>query len=424
MPSDVDRFLRTVAKSGLYPRDQLADLVRAAPAAERADADRLAQHLIQAGKLSRFQARKLLDGVFAGLCLGPYQVHTPIGKGGMGIVYLAVDTRTGKHVAVKVLPPKRAKTEERLLARFQREMAISKSVSHPHLAKTLDAGVWQGVYYIAMEYIPGQSLYRLVSSQGPLSAPRAARLFTEVAGALDHAHSLGLIHRDLKPSNIMITPKDHAKVLDLGLAFVEGEEGAIDVLGGKGYTVGSVDYMAPEQTYDATAVDARSDVYGLGCALYFALSGTAPFPSGSSKEKIQAHRHQEPDPVQWRNGAVPDEFAVLVHRMIAKKPDDRYANMAAVREALKPWRKAEEEQPLDQEGDSAYLSAVVELERADVPENLADIPIMRPESVLSGEALDEEDRRRRELRRLILVVGGFCVGMVGLLALLFFLVLR
>jgi serine/threonine protein kinase len=435
---DVAQFLHTVAESGLYRKEQLTELLRAAPDGDKVDADRLAQHLIQAGKLSRFQARKLLKGVFAGLCLGPYQIQTPIGKGGMGSVYLAVDARTGQHRAVKVLPPKKAKAEERLLARFQREMALSQRVSHSYIAKTYDAGVWQGVYYIAMEYIPGQSLHRLVTSTGPLNAARAARLFSEVAAALDHAHAMGVIHRDLKPSNIMVTPKDHAKVLDLGLALMEGEEGALEVVGGKGYVVGSADYMAPEQSYDSTAVDGRTDIYALGCTLYFALCGSPPFGGQTSKEKIQAHRHQEPNPVQWRNPAIPDEFAALVHKMLEKKPEARFASMAAVREALKPWRKTEEVQPMDEEGDSMYQSAVAELAQRQPPENLgdslADIPIMRPEGLtLLGRSegppptpwetaapLSEEE----ENRRVKIVVAAFCGGMALVLGVLLFLVLR
>ncbi len=227
------------------------------------------------------------------------------------------------------MPPKRARAEERYLARFQREMELSQKVSHPHIAQTHEAGVSQGVYFIAMEYIPGQSLYRLVTSQGPLTVPRAASLFAEVASALQHAHDLGLIHRDLKPSNIMVTPNDHAKILDLGLAMMEGEVGEdIEIIGGRGYVVGSVDYMAPEQTLDATNVDSRSDLYALGCVLYFALTGKPPFPAGKTMDKINAHRRQEPDPIQWRNQEIPDSFAAIVHKLMAKNPAERYPGAA------------------------------------------------------------------------------------------------
>src|SRR5438132_7548187 len=258
MPA-VDDFLKTVLRSGLLDREQLQASLRGVPKDRRDDAQALAEHLVRAGKLSRFQARKLLEGTALGLVLGPFQVLAPIGKGGMGTVYLARDSRSQLLVALKVLPPKRAREEERLLARFRREMEMCQRVAHPHLAWTYEVGVCQGVYYIAMEYIPGKNLYRLVSDEGPLPVRRAARLFGEVAIALDHAHNQGLIHRDLKPSNIIITPHDHAKVLDLGLAIVQGEVPAErEVIGGRGYVVGTMDYIAPEQTENAAKADQRS----------------------------------------------------------------------------------------------------------------------------------------------------------------------
>src|SRR5207253_1916620 len=207
------------------------------------------------------------------------------------------DVRSHLLVALKVLPPKRAREEERVLTRFRREMEMCQRVAHPHLAWAYEVGVCQGVYYIAMEYIPGRSLYRLVNDEGPLEISRAARLFAEVASALDHAHCQGLIHRDLKPSNIMITPHDHAKVLDLGLALVQGEDlSEREVIGGQGYVVGTMDYIAPEQTEDASRVDPRSDIYALGCSLYFALTGRPPFPGGTALQKIQRHRTEHAPP--------------------------------------------------------------------------------------------------------------------------------
>src|SRR5262249_27503873 len=160
--------------------------------------------------------------------------------------YLARDTRGGEHVALKVLPPRRAREEVRQLARFLREKDLAQKVHHPHLAVTLEAGEANGIHYIPMEYIPGQNPYRPATRHGPLPPPRAARLFAEVASGLAAAHAAGLIHRDLKPSNIMVTPNDHGKLLDLGLAFMTGEEVEdVEVVGGKGYVVGSIDYMAP-----------------------------------------------------------------------------------------------------------------------------------------------------------------------------------
>jgi eukaryotic-like serine/threonine-protein kinase len=372
MPA-VDSFLRTVLRSGLLDKEQLQDAVRAVPRAERHDAVALANHLIRLGKLSRFQANKLLRGTPLGLVLGPFHVQTPIGRGGMGTVYLARDVRSNLLVALKVLPPKRAKEEERLLARFRREMELCQRVAHPHLAWTYEVGVCQGVYYIAMEYIPGRSLYRVVVDDGPLAVPRAARLFAEVASALDHAHAQGLIHRDLKPSNIIITPHDHAKVLDLGLALQQGEDlSNREVVGGQGYVVGSWDYIAPEQTENATGVDPRSDIYSLGCTLYFALTGRPPFPGGTSREKIRRHRNDEPVPISYYNPDAPPGFIDLVRRMTAKKPDERPATAHELRAELLRWAACDGVLPLDRQEDPEYQQAVASLEAEEAPPELAE----------------------------------------------------
>ncbi len=380
MPA-VDSFLKTVLRSGLLDREQLRTALSAAPRELRRDPHAVADFLVKTGKLSRFQAHKLLQGTALGLLLGPYQILAPIGRGGMGTVYLARDSRSQLLMALKVLPPKRAREEERLLARFRREMEMGQRVAHPHLAWTYEVGVCRGVYYIALEYIPGKSLYRLVNDEGPLPVPRAARLFAEVASALDHAHMQGLIHRDLKPSNIIITPHDHAKVLDLGLALVQGEAPAArEVVGGRGYVVGTMDYIAPEQAENAAEVDPRSDIYSLGCTLYFALTGRPPFPGGSALEKIQRQRSEEPAPIPPLNPRVPPAFIGLVRRMMAKRPEHRIASAAAVREELLTWAAHDPVLPLDQPGDPEYTEAVVHLETVEAPAELSPvvIPVGKP----------------------------------------------
>jgi serine/threonine protein kinase len=362
MPA-MESFLQVVIRSGLLDSEQLEEAVRAAPPVQRNNPEALAEHLIKVGKLSRFQASKLLKGAFVGLVLGPYQVLSPLGRGGMGTVYLARDSRNRKLVALKALPPKKAREEDRVLARFRREMILSRQVSHPNLAEAYEAGVSQDVYYIAMEYIPGRNLYRLVSEDGPLAIPRAARLFAEIAHGLDHAHLRGLIHRDLKPSNIIITPNDHAKVLDLGLALIQGELITDKmVVGGEGYVVGTFDYLAPEQAEDAAKVDRRSDIYSLGCTLYYALTGRPPFPGGSSQEKVNRHRGEDPPAIENLNPQVPIGLASLVRQMMAKKPEYRPPSADAARTALMPWSTGEPILPLDEKDDANYQQAVREIE--------------------------------------------------------------
>jgi serine/threonine protein kinase len=256
----------------------------------------------------------------------------------MSTVYLARDTRNQQLVALKVLPPKQAREEDRHLARFLREMELCQKVEHPNIAQTFEVGESQGVYFIAMEFIRGRSLGRLVREEGTLDVGRAAHLFAQAADALNHAHERGVIHRDLKPSNVMVTRSDNAKVLDLGLALIEGEI-ATDhlVVGGQGYVVGTMDYIAPEQSEDPTKVCPRSDIYGLGCTLYFALTGRPPFPGGTGIQKIRRHRGEDPTPVEELNPQIPTGFARLVRKMMAKRPEERYDSAEDVRQSLLRW---------------------------------------------------------------------------------------
>jgi serine/threonine protein kinase len=371
----VDEFLKHVLRSGVLDREQLKTALATAPSdvkAKESDAGALAEHLIKTGKLSRYQARKLLHGAYRGLVLGPYQILAPLGKGGMGTVYMARDGRDGRLVALKVLSARRAREQGRARSRFLREMELSKRVSHANLALTYEVGTLQDVHYIAMEFIPGKSLYRLVQEGGPLTVARAARLLAEVASALEHAHEKGLIHRDLKPSNVMVTPNDHAKVLDLGLALVQGETADIEVVGGHGYIVGTMDYISPEQSIDPTKVDARSDVYSLGCTLYYALAGQPPFPGGTSLEKRQRHRNEEVKSLGQLRSGLPAPFVDLVHNMMAKDPTERPPTARAVQEQLLAWATEDTTLPMDRPNDTNYRIAVAALKDASADSDLLD----------------------------------------------------
>lgn len=390
----VKAFLDHVLRSGLLDRQRLQSALRGLPPEARDQPPAVAEYLVRNGLLSRFQATRLLKGRAAGLVLGPYQLLAPIGKGGMGSVFMARDERGGHLVALKVLPPRRARQEERLRARFVREMVMSRKVAHPHLAWTYEAGEARGVLYIAMEYIPGKTLSRLVREGQPLRLTRAARLMSEAAAGLEHAHNMGLVHRDLKPSNIMVTPHDHAKVLDLGLALVHGEKVEDNmVTGGQGYIVGTMDYISPEQTHDAASVDARSDIYSLGCTLYFALTGQPPFSGGTNKDKIRRHRSEEPRRIEELCPDLPAGFGDVLRKMMAKEPERRYPSAIAVAEELKSWAAGEPVLPLDRPEDAEFREAVAELKTAQpssefslpsltLPEATAEEPPPRPQWLL------------------------------------------
>jgi eukaryotic-like serine/threonine-protein kinase len=336
-------FEATALRSRLIDADRLLSLSAEAGAGSPATAEQLAGHLVAAGALTRFQAEKLLGGFWQGLAVGPYRILCPVGRGGMGIVYLAHRVRANKPprlVAVKLLSPKRAADEPRTLARFVREMDIGRELPpHPHLTRTLEAGVHEGVHVIAMEYVPGPTVKQLVSDGGPLPVNRAARIFADAATGLLSVHQAGYVHRDLKPSNIVVTTGGRAKVLDFGFALRRGETPTADpsILGGQGYTLGTMDFLPPEQAVNAVAVGAETDVYSLGCSLYFAVSGRNPFPDGSAREKMRMHRAMEPIPLTALVPAIHDDFTRLVRWTMAKRPEQRPQSMDVVARELDRW---------------------------------------------------------------------------------------
>ena len=427
MTVSVDDFLRNVLRSELLDRDALRNALRNVPLDQRDQATAVADFLVANRHLTQFQAHKLLSGVVLGLKLGPYLIQTPIGRGGMGTVYLARDGRTGESAAIKVVSPQRAKEGARHLTRFRREMMLSQKLKHPNVALTREVGEFKGVHYLVLEYIPGVTLHRVVQRDGPLTVPRAARLFCEVCSALEHAHERGLVHRDLKPTNLMVTPDDHAKVLDLGLALMIGEEvDDPEVVGGKGYVVGSVEYIAPEQTRDSTQVDARADLYALGCTLYFALTGRGPFsePGGTAKDKVIAHRHREPEPIRSRNPSIPEGLARLVHRLMAKKPDGRPASATVVRQELAGWSEpAPEGAAVDS---SVYFEVIDPFTLNEVegggPDTLSEIFQF---SAGEAKSVDEAENLFEPKERFRLAIW-FGLGMLGLLIIgvLIFVILR
>jgi serine/threonine protein kinase len=332
----VDDFVDNVAKSGLVPPDVLSEAqTQLDPVPSHDAAIRLARRLIQDGWLTRYQAKKILGGATRGFFLGGYRLLRPLGSGGMGKVFLAVNDRD-EHVAIKVLPPRKALEEENALLRFHREMDLSQRCLHPNLAQTLAVGSDDDVHFMVMEYIPGESLYEMVKSPraGPLRVPDLARLFLKLLDGLEAAHRAGLVHRDIKPSNIMITPDEDVKLLDLGLARAIDEEIGIT----RANTVlGTLDYASPEQLRDAAKADQRSDLYSLGCTMYFALTGRAPFEGGDMINKIFKQRMEDPEPVETVARGVPAAFGAIVRKLMSKNPAERHQSVAELRADLARW---------------------------------------------------------------------------------------
>jgi serine/threonine protein kinase len=269
--------------------------------------------------------------------IGRYEVLYHIASGGMGAVYKAVDVEVGREVALKVLSPEIA-VNPSMLERFRREAKAAAQLAHENIVAIHDFGEAGGTYYLALEFVDGIDLHEYIKKRGRLGPDEARDLLKQAVKALAHAHSMGIIHRDIKPSNFLITQKDGQpllKLTDLGLARqAREEEGRVTR---DGTTVGTVDYMSPEQAHDAGLADIRSDLYSLGCTFYHMLAGHAPFHKGSLIERLTKHVNVEPPDIRELNADVPDDLKHILERMLRKRPEDRYQTpVEVIRDLLNP----------------------------------------------------------------------------------------
>ncbi len=251
-------------------------------------------------------------------------------------LYLAHDQRLDRRVAIKVLPEGRL-NDPGAVARFQREAKALAQLAHPGIIQAHDSEEADGRHFLIMEYVDGQSLADLLKAKGRLAPAVAADYAHQAALALQHAHERGLIHRDVKPSNLLLAAGGRVKLLDLGLARFLQDQVADPARTCEGAGLGTPDYAAPEQFRDAHAADARADVYALGCTLFHLLTGQVPFPGSSFSEKYEAHTHKAPPPVEELCPDVPGGLALIVQKMLAKRPADRFQTGAEVAEALAPF---------------------------------------------------------------------------------------
>jgi serine/threonine protein kinase len=260
--------------------------------------------------------------------VGKYEVLGHIATGGMGSVYKARDTLLGREVALKIVPPELS-TKPAALERFRREARHAAKLRHQNIVTLYEFGEDNGTYFLAMELVDGIDLHQYITRKGKLKPQRARRILVQAARALEHAHQQGIVHRDIKPSNFMIARRDGhivVKLTDLGLA----REAADDEfrVTREGSTVGSIDYMSPEQARDSRAADIRSDLYSLGCTLYHMLAGRPPFGEGGLTERLFKHIEAEPSDVREFNPQTTPDLLRALKRLLAKKPEDRYQTPA------------------------------------------------------------------------------------------------
>lgn len=338
---DRNTFLGHLAASGLVAPDELRAIEPRLPATQRGRV--LARYLVDEGVLTRFQAEYLLAGRTSGFILGQYRILDEVGRGGMGRVFKAEHATMKRVVALKVLAAHLTRTE-RARQLFEREVRAAARLVHPHIVTAFDANQAEDRCYLVLEYIDGPNLAALVRDQGMLSVGQACEFVRQAALGLQHAHALGMVHRDMKPSNLLVQPPvggtlaegGVVKVTDFGLARLGG---ALDdpAAAGDSVVMGTPDYLSPEQGRDLAAAETRSDLYSLGCTLYYLLTGEVPFPGGTPLEKLTRHATIDPEPVEQMRPVVPPGIANLVRRLMAKDPDARPRSAAELAEALEPY---------------------------------------------------------------------------------------
>ncbi|MEM9368072.1 MAG: serine/threonine-protein kinase [Planctomycetota bacterium] len=335
-----EKFAENVSKSQLVETkalDRFIGRVRekcdgGLPASTR----RLASAFVKTGLLTEWHVEKLLTGKYKGFFLGKYKLLGHIGTGGMSSVYLAEHTKLRDKRAIKVLPKKRV-GDASYLARFQLEAKAIASLNHPNIVLAHDIDNEGDTHYIVMEYVDGVDLQVLVRRDGPLDASTAADVIAQAARGLAHAHERGVIHRDVKPANLLIDKEGVVRLLDMGLALVneEGEE-SLTVANNEN-VLGTADYLAPEQAINSHGVDHRADIYGLGCTLYFVLTGRPPFCDGTLAQRIAKHQSEMPESIRKLRQEVPGELEGICVKMLQKEPQYRYQTATDIAEVLEKF---------------------------------------------------------------------------------------
>lgn len=270
-------------------------------------------------------------GLAPGDRLAHFELLDFVGGGGMGRVFRARDRHLSRTVALKVLSPDQA-ADAATLMRFRNEAQSAARLDHPNIVRVFYLGEDRGIPFIVFEYIEGQNIRDLVANRGPLGLVEAAGYTLQVAEALAHAARHEVVHRDIKPSNVLVTPDGVAKIIDLGLARVQ--DPTANDLTASGVTLGTFDYISPEQARDPRTADVRSDIYSLGCTFFYMLAGRPPFPEGTVLQKLLQHQGDQPPDVRELRSDLPDEVPRLLRKMLAKDPRHRHQTPAELVEEL------------------------------------------------------------------------------------------
>lgn len=334
-------LIALIRKSGVIdaaPLDEFlveADRTGGLPAEPRP----LAERMVQAGLITRFQARFLLQGKWRNLVLnGKYRLLGLIGSGGMGTVYLCEHVHMKRRAALKVLPNTLLE-HPTAVQRFLREAQALARLDHPNIVRAYDLEMVGNLHAMVLEYVDGLNLFDLVQQVGPLPVDVACHYIAQAAWGLQHAADAGWVHRDVKPNNLLVDRGGTIKILDLGLArMFDGDDGrgGLTEKHDQKSVLGTADFLSPEQAMNSSSVDARADIYALGATFYYLLAGHPPFPGGNLAQKLIAHQTKAPIPVREVRPEVPVAVSDLIRRMMAKRPEERVQRADDVVAELNP----------------------------------------------------------------------------------------
>ncbi len=336
MSMTIPELLKALSDSGLLAGSALSAIDESLARGRRfSSADDFARDLVKQGYLTKLQAAAALQGKTKNLIFGDYVVIEKLGAGGMGQVFKARHKPTEKLVALKVLSADAVKNR-RLVERFKKEAKAVARLKHPNIVRAYEAGKINRIRYLVMEFVDGENMLDRVKRKGQLSVDETVSCILQAARGLDYAHQKGIVHRDIKPSNFMRDRKGRVKILDMGLARVEDGEEEDDAmrLTIPGQMLGTARFMAPEQIEDARKSDVRSDVYSLGCTMYFLLRGKAPYSGETVAHTLMAHVSAPVPDLCKKRSDVPQWLGDVFTKMLAKKPADRFQTMGELVEDI------------------------------------------------------------------------------------------